>query len=96
MSMKDSKHQALEHASKGALVSVSVYLLVSALKLLAAFYFHSAALRADGLNNLTDILSSILIFIGLKFAMQPADQDHHFGHTKYESIASFVTSVVMF
>ena len=91
-----SSHSHHQKASKGALIGISVYLIVSALKITAAYFFKSAALHADGLNNLTDIVSSVVLFIGLNFAKQPADQDHHFGHSKYEALASFTTSLIMF
>ncbi|WP_124057746.1 cation diffusion facilitator family transporter [Vaginisenegalia massiliensis] len=83
-------------ASKGASVGIIVYLFLASFKLIASYYFHSAALKADGLNNLSDIISSLTLFIGLLIAKRPADHDHHFGHSKYEPLASFVTSLIMF
>lgn len=95
MLMSQANH-SLNDASKGARVGILVYLMLSVMKLSAAYVVSSASLRADGLNNLTDIISSIVIFIGLHIAKQPADSDHHYGHSKFEPIASFVTSIIMF
>ncbi|MGR5863975.1 cation transporter [Bacillus cereus] len=39
-------------------------------------YYPSSALRADGLNNLTDIGASLAILIGLKISRKPRDPDH--------------------
>lgn len=83
-------------AAKGAKIGIGVYLLLSALKLSASFLYQSSALRADGLNNLTDIISSVVIFVGLHIAKRPADNDHHYGHSKFEPLASFTTSLIMF
>lgn len=96
MQTSDRRNQQLKTAARGALVGIIVYLIISSLKLGAAYFFHSASLRADGLNNLTDIISSILIFIGLRIARKPADEDHYFGHSKFEPLASFATSLIMF
>lgn len=86
----------LHDATKGARVGIIVYTTLASLKLVIAYFASSASLHADGLNNFTDIISSIVIFIGLNIAKQPADSNHHYGHTKFESIASFVTSLIMF
>lgn len=93
-SNQHDQHQQL--ASKGAAVGILTYLVLSMLKLSAAYLFKSASMKADGLNNLSDIISSILLFGGLWLAKKPADDDHHFGHSKYEAIASFATSFIMF
>ena len=96
MQTSDRQNQPLKIAARGAFVGIVVYLIISSLKLGAAYFVHSASLRADGLNNLTDIISSILIFIGLRIARKPADEDHYFGHSKFEPLASFATSLIMF
>jgi cation diffusion facilitator family transporter len=55
----------------------------------------SEALKADGLNNATDIVASVAILIGLKFSRKPPDSDHAYGHWKSESIASLVASLII-
>ncbi|RKI98411.1 cation transporter, partial [Butyricicoccus sp. 1XD8-22] len=56
---------------------------------------NSAALRADGLNNATDIVASIAVLIGLRFSQKPADDNHPYGHWKAEMIATLVASFIM-
>lgn len=90
------KNQYEELVIKGARLSIFTYLVLASIKLFVAYWMHSLALKADGLNNLTDIISSVVIFIGLQLAHRPADSDHHYGHSKFEPIASFVTSLIMF
>lgn len=86
----------LKKAEKGARVSLLVYTLIAAMKCLAGFFLNAQSLLADGLNNLTDAISSVAVLIGLKSARKPADDDHRYGHWKAESIASLVTSILMF
>lgn len=85
-----------KEAAKGATIGVIVYFILAFFKLIASYYFQSVSLKADGLNNLSDIVGSVSVLIGLYLATKPADDDHHFGHNKFEPISSFITSVLMF
>ena len=82
-------------AQKGAWVSIFAYLFMAALKLSVGYYGHSEALVADGLNNTTDIIASIAVLIGLKISIKPPDQDHHYGHTRAETVASLIAAFIM-
>ena len=82
-------------ATRGSFVGIIVYLILAASKLIAAVIFNSTALMADGLNNFSDIIASLAVFIGLKISQRPIDEDHYFGHDKYESISSFMVSLIM-
>lgn len=83
-------------ATQGAMISIFVYLFLAISKLVVANIFQAGSLKADGLNNLTDIFSSAFVLLGIYFASRPADREHRFGHEKYELLASFVVSLMMF
>ncbi|MFN0603620.1 cation diffusion facilitator family transporter [Facklamia hominis] len=83
-------------ATQGAMISIFVYLFLAISKLVVANIFQAGSLKADGLNNLTDIFSSAFVLLGIYFASRPADLEHRFGHEKYELLASFVVSLMMF
>ena len=87
--------QRLKQAERGAILSIITYILLSTSKLVFGKLFFSQALFADGLNNLTDVLSSVLVFVGLKISQKPADKNHPYGHWKFETIASLMTSFIM-
>ena len=55
----------------------------------------SKSMIADSLNSASDILSSILTFVGNKIASKPKDDDHHLGHGKAEYIYSLLISIIM-
>lgn len=93
--MINQRYQQIKAAEGGALLSLVAYFCIAILKLLVSFYAHSEALRADGLNNFTDLISSITVLIGLQISRKPSDQEHHYGHWKSENIASLVTSLIM-
>ena len=89
------RYEELKRAEKGAIVSIVAYIFLSLTKIFIGVTYQSAALRADGLNNLTDVFSSLAVLVGLKLARRPADDNHPYGHWKAETIASLVTSFVM-
>ena len=89
------RYEELKRAEKGAIVSIVAYIFLSLIKIFIGITYQSAALRADGLNNLTDVFSSLAVLVGLKLARRPADDNHPYGHWKAETIASLVTSFVM-
>lgn len=86
----------LKKAEKGAWISIAAYILLSAVKLTAGSIGQSEALWADGLNNLTDIIASIAVLIGLRIAQKPPDENHRYGHSRAETIASLIAALIMF
>jgi len=86
----------LKLAERGAIISISTYLLLSAAKLATGHLLHSSSLVADGFNNVSDIIGNVALLIGIRMARQPADRDHRFGHWKIEDLASLITSIIMF
>jgi len=92
---QQQKYNDLKLGERGAIISIFAYIFLAALKLLIGFMTHSEALKADGFNNSTDVISSIALLIGLKISQKPADKDHLYGHWKSETVASMVASFIM-
>lgn len=93
--MEEQKYHDLKLGERGAIISIIAYICLSIIKLIIGYTSDSAALRADGLNNTTDIIASVAVLIGLKLSQRPPDEDHHYGHWKSETIASMVASFIM-
>lgn len=74
-------------------ILLNVLLAVS--KIIAGFAAHSLAVMADGLNNFTDVLSSLISFLGFRFAEKKPDKVHPFGHGRYEYIAGIAVNAVI-
>ncbi|QOS88844.1 cation diffusion facilitator family transporter [Peribacillus sp. JNUCC41] len=94
--MEEQKYNDLKLGERGAIISIIAYICLSIMKLVIGYISDSAALKADGLNNTTDIIASIAVLIGLRLAQRPPDKDHGYGHWKSETIASMVASFIMF
>ncbi|TQS76584.1 cation transporter [Ornithinibacillus gellani] len=91
----DQSYENLKKGEKGAWLSIIAYLVLSIVKLWIAYIGNSEALRADGLNNSTDVIASIALLVGLKISRIPPDQDHRYGHYRAETIASLFAAFIM-
>ncbi|WP_079709087.1 cation diffusion facilitator family transporter [Paraliobacillus ryukyuensis] len=90
-----NQYEKFKKGEKGAWISIVAYLGLATLKLVVATIGGSAALRADGLNNTTDVVASVAVLIGLRISRKPPDEDHHYGHYRAEMIASLVAAFIM-
>ncbi|MFD1707648.1 cation diffusion facilitator family transporter [Siminovitchia sediminis] len=93
--MEQSRAKELKMGERGAILSIAAYIVLSAVKLVIADLSDSTALKADGLNNATDIVASIAVLIGLRLSQKPADHNHPYGHWKAETIAAMIASFIM-
>lgn len=88
-------YEDIRKGERGAWVSIAAYLVLSAFKLFSGYLFGSSALLADGFNNLTDIVASVAVLIGLRISQKPPDSDHAYGHFRAETVAALVASFIM-
>jgi cation diffusion facilitator family transporter len=93
--LEEQGYLNLKRGERGAIISIIAYICLSVVKLAVGYIGNSEALKADGLNNVTDIVASVAVLIGLKLSQRPADDDHPYGHWKAETVASMVASFIM-
>ena len=82
-------------AETGVWLSVLAYVSLTLLKLAVGALAGSLSLQADGYNNVTDLVASFTLLVGLRVARRPRDENHPYGHGRAEAIASLITSIVM-
>ena len=68
---------------------------IFAIKLFAGIISGSISIIADSLNNLSDMGSSAVTLLGIKFANKPADKEHPFGHGRMEYMSAFVVATLI-
>ncbi|KGX92565.1 transporter [Pontibacillus halophilus JSM 076056 = DSM 19796] len=90
-----SEYENIKKGEQGAWISIIAYLVLSVAKLIIAYFGSSQALRADGLNNATDVIASVAVLVGLKISRKPPDEDHHYGHFRAETIGSLIAAFIM-
>lgn len=71
----------------------NIFLLL--IKAAIGFTTHSQSMIADSINSASDIIASLMTFIGNKISSEPKDKDHNFGHGKAEYIFSLFISITM-
>lgn len=63
--------------------------------MVAGWVGHSHALIADGIESFADLLSSVIVWRGLRIAAEPADHDHPYGHGKAEPLAAALVAMML-
>src|SRR5471030_1822770 len=84
----NSNLQNLETGRRLAFLGMMINVVLSVIKILAGLLGNSFALIADGIESATDIVSSFIMWNGLKLAAKPPAADHPYGHGKAEPIAA--------
>ena len=64
-------------------------------KFLAGFLGNSAAMIADAVHSLSDFITDIIVLVFVKISSKPADHDHHYGHGKYETLATAIIGLIL-
>ncbi len=70
--------------------------LVAAAKIFFGLLSRSASMTADGFHSLSDGTSNIIGLIGVRFCSRPKDEDHPYGHKKYETLFALGIAVMLF
>ncbi|MBF0330856.1 MAG: cation transporter [Candidatus Omnitrophica bacterium] len=82
-------------ARKTLFAGIVANLFLAAFKLFVGFMGRSRALIGSGLCNLSDVFSSIVVIIGVKYSKKPADKMYPYGYGKIEFIAQVIMSALM-
>lgn len=80
---------------RASLIGTIANILLAAGKLTVGILSFSMAIIADALNNFSDGMSSIVTLICFKLAQKPADEEHPYGHARFEYISSFIVSIIV-
>lgn len=99
--IKDSENvssPAVQKACAKLCSSAGIFfnLLLFVIKMLAGLFSGSAAITADGFNNLSDAASSAASLLGFCLAGIGAGENHPFGHGRYEWLMGFLSSIAVF
>lgn len=75
----------------GSVVNVAL----TALKFVAGIMGCSAAMIADAVHSLSDLLSDFVVLLFVRISSRPADQKHPYGHGKYETLATTIVAMAL-
>ncbi len=78
-----------------ALLSISVGLVLAVAKILVGLHAGSSAVLSDGLEAAGDALSSTFVYTGLRLASKPPDDEHPYGHGRYETLSALAVGAIL-
>lgn len=70
-------------------------LAVAILKIIMGSIIESSSMTADGYHSLTDGVSNVVGLIGIGLASKPVDEDHPYGHKKFETLAGLIIAGIL-
>ena len=82
-------------ATRVSLVSIVGNAVLTVFKLLAGILAHSGAMVSDAIHSASDVVSSIIVIIGVRISVREPDRDHPYGHERFECVAAIVLAVVL-
>lgn len=94
----ENVHDINVRASYGKLsgkVGIFCNAFLFAVKFIMGTISGSVSITADAVNNLSDAASSVISLIGFKMAEKPADEDHPYGHARYEYLSGLTVAVMI-
>ena len=97
---KESRNQAQLKENEAIAMRVSarsmaLNIVLTAFKLIAGIVAHSGAMISDAIHSASDVISTIIVMIGVKMAGKAPDRNHPYGHDRFECVASIVLSVML-
>lgn len=92
----NAKHdEDFKTAEKWAIIGVVGNLILTLFKAFAGIFGGSSAMVADALHSASDIIASAVVYVSLKIAKKPADEEHPFGHGKAEAISAAIVGIML-
>lgn len=91
-----SHHHGLAVGGRVSLVSAIVNASLAVIKLGVGSWSGSKALVADGLHSAQDVLSDGITYLAMRIGRKGADDNHPYGHGKFETFASFALAISLF
>lgn len=80
---------------KITLIGAVVNIVLTAFKIVAGMLGRSAAMIADGVHSLSDLLSDVVVLVFTHISSKGRDRDHSFGHGKFETLATLIVSLIL-
>lgn len=80
---------------QAVVLAVTVSTTLALIKIAAGLFGRSYALIADGIESCLDVLSSLMVYSGLRIAASPPDERHPYGHGKAETLAGLAVGLLL-
>lgn len=82
-------------ATHVSMVSIIGNLILSLFKFIAGIVANSGAMISDAVHSSSDVISSVIVIIGVRISAKESDREHPYGHERMECVASIILSVIL-
>lgn len=89
--MSNQAKQAMFATTLGVIGNI----VLTIIKLWGGIVGNSRALIADAVHSASDVISSFVVLFGVRASNKPPDDDHPYGHGKYESVAALIVAILL-
>jgi len=93
--MELTLEQRKQETNRITLWGVAVNLFLSVIKVVGGIFGQSQALLADGIHSLSDLASDAMVLLAVKHAGEDADEEHPYGHARYETLATVALGILL-
>ena len=91
-----TEEQRVKGIYRVTIIGSIVNLLLVVCKFIAGFLGRSTAVVADAVHSLSDLITDIVVLVFVRISGKPADDDHDYGHGKYETLATAIIGIALF
>lgn len=88
--------QSKKIAMKVSFVSIAGNIVLSTGKLIAGVLGNSSAMISDAVHSASDVLSTVVVMVGINISSRKEDNSHQYGHERMECIAAFILAGLLF
>ncbi|MCH4888673.1 cation transporter [Acidaminobacter sp. JC074] len=82
-------------AKRVSIITVVWNTILSVIKIVIGFFGHSSAIVADGIHSMSDVFTTVIAYVGVNMSAKKADDDHQYGHEKFEPVMSKILATVL-
>ncbi len=82
-------------AYKVSAVTIALNIILALFKCVAGILGNSAAMLSDAVHSASDVISTFVVIVGVKFSSKKSDEDHPYGHERFECVASILLATLL-
>ena len=83
-------------ANKVSFITILENIVLSVAKLVVGIGAHSNAMISDAVHSVSDVFSTIVVMIGIKFESKKPDKEHPYGHERLECVTAIILAMILF
>lgn len=95
MNKNQSHDSAKKTAANVSAAGIAANSTLAAIKLLAGIISGSSAMISDAVNSLSDVVTTVIVIVGVNLSYRSSDSRHPYGHERFESVTSMIVAAIL-